>query len=109
MFDDPTFYGAAPALISQLFDASGSPAYVLLERASIASAILEVQYKTAWFLAHLIRKAMRSGSPAPIRGVGGNVEADDGEGSRKERSISPGCNVIPALMHPYQVWQLRQV
>lgn len=38
---------------------------------------LEVQYKTAWFLAHRIREAMRSGELAPFGGGGGIVEADE--------------------------------
>lgn len=29
---------------------------------------LQVQYETAWFLAHRIREAMRSGELAPFRG-----------------------------------------
>jgi transposase-like protein len=41
--------------------------------------ILEVQYKTAWFLAHRIREAMRSGELAPMGGPGGSgiVEIDE--------------------------------
>lgn len=45
--------------------------------------ILEVQYKTAWFLAHRIREAMRDGALAPMGGIdgmpgaGGIVEADE--------------------------------
>lgn len=38
---------------------------------------LEVQYKTAWFLAHRIREAMRSGDLAPFGAGGGIVEADE--------------------------------
>lgn len=38
---------------------------------------LEVQYKTAWFLAHRIREAMRSGELAPFGGGGGIVEVDE--------------------------------
>ncbi len=49
--------------------------------------ILEVQYKTAWFLAHRIRKAMRSGDLTPMGGVGGIVEADETFIGRKEGSI----------------------
>ena len=42
------------------------------------SRILEVQYKTAWFLAHRIREAMRSGSlAAPFGSNGGAVEVDE--------------------------------
>lgn len=39
--------------------------------------ILEVQYKTAWFLSHRIREAMRDGKLAPMGGPGGVVEADE--------------------------------
>jgi transposase-like protein len=39
--------------------------------------ILEVQYRTAWFLAHRIREAMRSGEFAPMGGLGGIVEIDE--------------------------------
>jgi len=39
--------------------------------------ILEVQYKTAWFLAHRIREAMRSGDLAPFGGNGTPVEVDE--------------------------------
>lgn len=39
--------------------------------------VLEVTYKTAWFLAHRIREAMRSGDLAPFGGNGGAVEVDE--------------------------------
>lgn len=39
--------------------------------------VLEVNYKTAWFLAHRIREAMRSGDLAPFGGDGGIVEIDE--------------------------------
>ena len=38
---------------------------------------LGVTYKTAWFMTHRIREAMRSGSLAPMGGNGGTVEADE--------------------------------
>ncbi|WP_339872598.1 IS1595 family transposase [uncultured Brevundimonas sp.] len=38
---------------------------------------LEVQYNTAWFLAHRIREAMRSGELAPFGQGGGAVEVDE--------------------------------
>jgi transposase-like protein len=38
---------------------------------------LEVQYKTAWFLAHRIREAMRSGDLSPFGMDGGMVEVDE--------------------------------
>jgi transposase-like protein len=46
--------------------------------------ILEVQYKTAWFLAHRIREAMRTGDLAPLGGTGGVVEAEETFIGRKE-------------------------
>lgn len=39
--------------------------------------MLEVTYKTAWFLAHRIREAMRSGDLAPFGSGGGMVEIDE--------------------------------
>jgi transposase-like protein len=39
--------------------------------------VLGVTYKTAWFLAHRIREAMRSGDLAPFGGAGGVVEVDE--------------------------------
>lgn len=39
--------------------------------------ILGVTLKTAWFMSHRIREAMRDGSLAPMGGAGGIVEADE--------------------------------
>ncbi len=39
--------------------------------------ILGITYKSAWFLSHRIREAMRDGSLAPMGGPGGVVEADE--------------------------------
>lgn len=39
--------------------------------------VLEVQYKTAWFLSHRIREAMRSGEFTPFGSGGGGVEVDE--------------------------------
>jgi transposase-like protein len=48
------------------------------------SRILEVQYKTAWFLAHRIREAMRTGDlAAPFGSNGGAVEVDETYFGRK--------------------------
>jgi transposase-like protein len=38
---------------------------------------LKVTYKTAWFMCHRLREAMRSGDLAPMGGAGGAVEADE--------------------------------
>ena len=39
--------------------------------------MLEVSYKAAWFLAHRIREAMRSGDLSPFGGEGQTVEVDE--------------------------------
>ena len=41
------------------------------------SRILEVQYNSAWFLAHRIREAMREGELTPFGSGGGSVEVDE--------------------------------
>jgi transposase-like protein len=66
--------------------------------------VLEVQYKTAWFLARRISKAMREGALAPFGGVegmpgaGGIVEADEPFISRK-----PGKPKKHAFHHKMKV------
>jgi transposase-like protein len=59
---------------------------------------LGVTYKTAWFMAHRIREAMKDSDPTPMGGSGKVVEADEtyrgpnkiifknGEGWQKQRS-----------------------
>ncbi len=39
--------------------------------------MLGVSYKTAWFMTHRIREAMRTGELAPMGGAGGAVEVDE--------------------------------
>jgi transposase-like protein len=39
--------------------------------------VLGITYKAAWFLAHRIREAMRTGALAPMGGAGGVVEVDE--------------------------------
>lgn len=41
------------------------------------SRTLEITYKSAWFLAHRIREAMRSGELAPFGSSGTSVEVDE--------------------------------
>ncbi len=49
-----------------------------------------VTYKTAWFMCHRIREAMRSGGLAPLGGAGQVVEADETYyGNTEETRISP--------------------
>lgn len=50
--------------------------------------VLEITYKSAWFLAHRIREAMRDGDLAPFGGNGGVVEVDE-TFIGNDRSIKP--------------------
>ena len=64
--------------------------------------ILEVQYKTAWFIAHRIREAMRTGELEPFGGGGGVVEADETfigrePGSPKTRAYHHKMKVLSLL------------
>ena len=55
------------------------------------SRVLEVQYKSAWFLAHRIREAMRSGDLTPFGLNGGAVEVDETYfGQRKDARKAKG-------------------
>ena len=47
---------------------------------------LGVTYKTAWFMAHRLREAMREEGPAPLGGEGKVVEADETVVGGKERN-----------------------
>lgn len=62
---------------------------------------LEVTYKTAWFLAHRIREAMRSGELAPFGQDGGAVEVDETYIGRE-----PGKPVKRAFHHKMKVLSL---
>jgi transposase-like protein len=48
--------------------------------------VLEITYKSAWFLCHRIREAMRDGSLAPMGGAGSIVEVDETFIGRKENT-----------------------
>jgi transposase-like protein len=63
--------------------------------------VLEVTYKTAWFLAHRIREAMRSGDLAPFGGEGGVVEVDETYIGRKQ-----GQEKRRGYMHKFAVLSL---
>jgi transposase-like protein len=64
------------------------------------SRVLEVQYKSAWFLAHRIREAMRSGDLAtPFGGNGGAVEVDETYiGFKKGRAMQKGTGHKMAVL-----------
>lgn len=63
--------------------------------------VLEVTYKTAWFMAHRIREAMRSGDLAPMGSGGGFVEVDETFIGRE-----PGKPVKRAYHHKMKVLTL---
>jgi transposase-like protein len=64
------------------------------------SRVLEIQYKSAWFLAHRIREAMRSGDLAqPFGGNGGAVEVDETYiGFKKGRTPQKGTGHKMAVL-----------
>ncbi|MGE0009050.1 MAG: IS1595 family transposase [Parvibaculaceae bacterium] len=61
------------------------------------SRMLGVTYKTAWFLCHRIREAMKNLNSTPIDGEGKIVKADTtfigGKGRNKHRSKRKGSNI----------------
>ena len=64
---------------------------------------LEVDYKSAWFLAHRIREAMRENVLAPMGGAGGVVEMDETyigrlEGVPKQKAGYAHKNVVLTLV-----------
>jgi transposase-like protein len=65
------------------------------------SRVLEVTYKTAWFLSHRIREAMRDGHLGPLGGPGVTVEMDE--------TLSGKQVGAPKRMHHGSGWQFRNV
>jgi transposase-like protein len=75
--------------IGTIFEESHLPLHIWLQAIHLVASskkgisahqlhrVLEVQYKTAWFLEHRIREAMRVGALAPMGGAGGIVEVDE--------------------------------
>ena len=63
--------------------------------------ILEITYKSAWFLCHRIREAMRDGGLRPFGGNGGIVEIDETFIGQKE-----GAEVRPGFRHKMIVLSL---
>jgi transposase-like protein len=51
---------------------------------------LEITYKSAWFLAHRVREAMRDGQLAPFGGGGSTVEIDETFIAKKEGAKKAG-------------------
>lgn len=65
--------------------------------------ILDVQYKTAWFMTHRIREAMKSGNLPPMGGAGVTVEIDETFIGKKE-----GRPVRRGYAHKHAVMTLVQ-
>lgn len=63
--------------------------------------VLEVTYRTAWFMAHRIREAMKSGSLSPLGGEGAVIEADETYIGRKK-----GVEAKRAFHHKHAVLAL---
>lgn len=75
--------------VGTVFEASHVPLNVWLQAVALLTAskkgistnqlhrTLGVTLKTAWFMSHRIREAMRSGTLAPMGGSGGIIEADE--------------------------------
>lgn len=61
--------------------------------------MLGVTYKTAWFMSHRIREAMKDGTFSPMGGAGSVVEADETYQGNTENIISEG-SVGPANKRP---------
>jgi transposase-like protein len=65
--------------------------------------ILQITYKSAWFLSHRIREAMRDGKLAPFGGGGGVVEVDETYIGRladvpKQKSGGAHKNIVMTLV-----------
>jgi transposase-like protein len=68
--------------------------------------ILGITYKSAWFLAHRVREAMRSGDLAPMGGAGGTVEVDE-TFIGNDRTIKPkGVKKGRGYAHKHKVLSL---
>src|SRR5712691_11135200 len=75
--------------VGTVFESSHIPLPKMLQAAYLLSCskkgcsshqlhrILQITYKSAWFLTHRIREAMRDGTLAPMGGAGSVVEADE--------------------------------
>jgi hypothetical protein len=56
--------------------------------------MLGVTYKTAWFMGHRIREAMRSGDLSSLGGNGGIVEAEETFIGRERASRCPRAALV---------------
>ncbi len=99
--------------VGTVFEASHVPLHIWLQAVALMSSskkgisanqlhrTLGVTLKTAWFMAHRIREAMRTGELAPMGGDGGTVEVDETFIGRE-----PGVPVKRGYQHKMKVLTL---
>lgn len=72
--------------------------------------MLGITYKSAWFLAHRVREAMRDANPVPMGNTGGAVQADEtyyGNTSKRAKATRRAIATSPALSHWLTATQAR--
>src|SRR5471032_1283814 len=101
--------------VGTVFESSHVPVYKWFQAAHLLASskkgisahqlhrTLKVTYKTAWFIAHRLREAMRDGTLAPMGGAGGVVEVDETfigrlEGQPKGKNGYAHKNVVLTLV-----------
>src|SRR5690242_612609 len=57
--------------------------------------MMKISYKTAWFMCHRIREAMRDPSPSPLGGEGKIVEADETYHGKAETPVPRSRGRVP--------------
>jgi transposase-like protein len=106
--------GQFTAKIGTVFEHARIPLHKMLQATYLMTAskkgisahqlhrVLEITYKSAWFLAHRIREAMRSGDLAPFGSCGGIVEVDETfigriKGAPKKRAYHHKMKVLALI------------
>lgn len=100
--------------VGTVFESAHIPLHKMLQAVHLLSSskkgfsahqlhrILEVDYKSAWFLAHRVREAMRDGVLAPMGGAGKAVEVDEtyiGKQTGHEQARGPAHkNIVMTLV-----------
>jgi hypothetical protein len=106
--------------VGTVFEASHVSLHVWLQAVALLTAskkgissnqlhrTLGVTLKTAWFMSHRIREAMRAGDLAPLGSGGGIVEADETyQGRRKDPKPSPQRRGRPNIKK--KAWDKRPI